>query len=153
MKPSALLLAGALVAFLGLSACSTAPLSYIYAHQVTDRADIFRYPVTVMEVDGVSTLQNPIPIAPGPHKFVIAAPPITRTADPVLRAYTLDIAPCTRYYIAANRQGKLAREWDLVIEATESVGGCDPQEELRKAAAVVAAAGPAPAALSVLATR
>jgi hypothetical protein len=65
--------------------------------------------------------------------LTLAAPPVGPTYLDIEKKYTLEIAPCTRYYVAGDRVNPLQRDWSLVIEMTEPVAGCDPAEELRKA--------------------
>lgn len=122
-----------LIAGLALSACSTAPLTVIADKQVYIRTVLNRQPVTVEAIDGIGTIQEPIFLEPGIHKVTIAAPPQAGFREPVLKTYTLNLSPCTRYYIAADRANRLTRDWTLVIENQEPTGGCDVRREWEKA--------------------
>jgi hypothetical protein len=130
-----------------LAACGTAPLSYLNDRQVNDRAQLHRFPVLVTQIDGKGTTFEPVPIAPGVHQVVMEAPPVAGFTLPVRKVYPMTIEPCTRYYIAAQRAAKFTQDWDLVIEVTYPVAGCDPAKELQKAG--IASSG---APSSVLAT-
>ena len=125
--------------------CSTAPLSYINDRQVYYRAVLNRYPVALTAVDGSSTAFRPVPIAPGPHLLTLDALPVAGFSVPVQKTYPMTIAPCTRYYIAAQRKSPLIQDWELVVEETWPVAGCDPAKELEKAktAAISGTATPA----------
>jgi hypothetical protein len=116
-----------------LCACSTAPLTVLQDHQVLVRTALNRYPVRVDAVDSRGNLQTPVFVEPGVHQVTIAAPPPDGFPNWVEKTYTLNLAPCTRYYIAADRANRLKRDWTLVVEDQEPVGACDPQLEWKKA--------------------
>lgn len=116
-----------------LAGCAAAPLSFINDRQVYHRAVLNRYPVQVVAVDGSYTAFRPVPIAPGAHLLTIDAFPVAGFSQPVQKQYPMTIAPCTRYYIAAQRQTPLTQDWEMVVEETWPVAGCDPAKELEKA--------------------
>jgi hypothetical protein len=147
VRLAAMLLTGA-----ALAGCGTAPLSYLNDRQVTERQMLHRYPVFVVSIDGTSTTFKPIPIAPGEHTIVMNAPPVAGMTLPVQKTYPMTIAPCTRYYIAAQRKSAFAQDWDLVIEETWAVAGCNPQQELQKARIASGAHGTAPASSTIAST-
>ncbi len=120
-------------AFLALAGCAAAPLSYLNDGQVYHRAVLNRFPLRVVAVDGQYTAFRPVPIAPGLHSVVLAAVPVAGFHVPVEKVYPMTIAPCTRYYVAAQRRSPLLQDWDLVVEETYPVAGCDPAQELEKA--------------------
>ncbi len=129
---------GAVAAAL-LAGCGTAPLSYLYDRQVYYRAELHRYPLVVEAVDGASTTFRPLPITAGEHLVTFSAAPVAGFFQPVTKTYPMDIAPCTRYYVAAQRNAALEQDWHLVVEQTFPVGGCDPAKELEKAREAAAA--------------
>jgi len=122
-----------LVSVLLLCACSTAPLTILSDNQIYHRTEIHRVKVRVEAVDGIGSVLSPVYLEPGMHRVTIAAPPPSGFREPVLKTYTLNLAPCTRYYIAADRVNPLTSDWKLVIEEVESVAGCDPALEWKKA--------------------
>ena len=124
--------AGALIVAT-LAACSTAPLSFINDRQVYYKAVLNRYPVRVVAIDGSYQTFRPVPIAPGPHLLTIDAVPVAGFSLPIQKQYPFEVAPCTRYYIAAQRATALSQDWNLVVEETWPVAGCDPAKELEKA--------------------
>lgn|GEM_PF-610946 len=126
-----------------LAACGTAPYSYLYDRQVYYRATLDRYPVEIVSIDGTSPPLHPVPITMGDHRLAIDARPVAGFTLPVRKVYSLTVAPCTRYYLAAQRQSRLTQDWDLVVEETVASGGCDPAQELQKAR-VAAAKGEQP---------
>jgi hypothetical protein len=115
-----------------LAACGTAPLSYLDGH-LLDRSTLNRYPVRIVSVDGQIEFRNPVQVAPGEHWVVVEAAPGGGVRLQSQQSFVLKVEPCTRYYLAADRRSPLLEEWQLVVERTEPVGSCDPQEEMKKA--------------------
>ena len=116
-----------------LVACTSSPLSYLNDRQVYYKAVLNRYPVRVVAIDGSYQAFDPVPIAPGEHLLTIDALPVAGFSQPIQKQYPMTIAPCTRYYIAAQRTSPLTQDWNLVVEETWPVAGCDPAKELQKA--------------------
>jgi hypothetical protein len=133
-----------LVATLALCGCSTAPLTIINDRQVYYPVDYHRYPVRVEAVDRRGNIESPVFVDPGVHQVTLAAPPQRGFLEPVEKTYTLNLAPCTRYYVAAERATALTRDWNLVIEEQEHVAGCDPAKEWQKAGVTDPGSRPAP---------
>jgi hypothetical protein len=139
IKHSAVILPSlAALCLAALAGCASAPLSFVDGrlyHQATRN----RYPVRIISIDGDFSLQNPRQLSPGQHQLVIEARPVAGFHVPVQKPYVLDIKPCTRYYLAADRDSPLSQDWNLVIDYEEPVGGCDPAKELAKAGSEVGA--------------
>ncbi len=131
-RPALGLAFGGVVATL-VAACGTAPDSFLYDRQVYYRATLNRYPVQIVSIDGTSPSAHPAPVTMGDHRLAIDAPPVAGFALPVRKVYSLTVAPCTRYYLAAQRPSRLSQDWDLIVEQTVASGGCDPAQELQKA--------------------
>ena len=123
-------LLGPLVA--ALAGCATAPLSYLDGH-LLDRSTLNRYPVRIVSVDGQIEFHNPVQVAPGQRWVVVEAAPGSGANLLTQQSFVLKVEPCTRYYLAADRPSPLLSEWRLVIERTEPVGSCNPEEEMKKA--------------------
>jgi len=116
-----------------LAGCATtAPLSQLDDGQVYYRAQLNRYPVYVTSIDGKGNLQRNPPIDAGTHNVSFVARPVSGFRIPVEKTYAMRIEPCTRYYVAAHRDNSIAQNWDLVVEKSEPVGGCDPAREWQK---------------------
>jgi hypothetical protein len=127
--PDRLLTILCLASFAG---CGTAPLSYVDGNRY-HRALLNRYPVRIISIDGDFSLQNPRQLSPGAHTLIIEARPVAGFRLPVQKAFALNIKPCTRYYLAADRDSPLTQDWSLAIDYDEPVAGCDPAKELAKA--------------------
>ncbi len=136
MTPTFLTRSARAGAALARGACSPAPLSYTTDGEVYHRATLNRYPLLVNAIDGVSTAFRPVPIAPGLRRVTFDAPPVAGFRVPIQKTYEMNIAPCTRYYVAAQRSTRLTQDWDLVVEELFPVAGCDPAKELEKAKTV-----------------
>ena len=140
----------AAAAVLALSGCASAPLSYLNDEQVYHKAVLNRFPVRVVAVDGAYTAAiRPVPITPGQHSVMLAAAPVAGFRIPLEKVYPMTIAPCTRYYVAAQRKSPLLQDWDLVVEETYPVAGCDPARELEKAKTTAISKGSTPPAGSI----
>ena len=116
-----------------LAACGTAPLSYLYDRQVYYQATLNRYPVRVVRIDGESVAFYPVRIAPGEHVLTLDAAPVAGFTLPTEKQYPMTVAPCTRYYIAAQRTSPVIQDWNFVVEETAPVEGCNPAKEIEKA--------------------
>lgn len=134
-----------------LSGCASAPLSFVYDQQVYHRQVLNRFPVRLLAIDGSYAAFHPVPIAPGMHSLLLAASPVAGFRVPPEKTYPMNIAPCTYYYLAAQRASPLLQDWELVVEETYPVAGCNPAQELEKAK-TAAISGVAPQASSVLET-
>ena len=128
--PFSAALLGSFLALLG--GCATAPLSYLNG-DLLDRSTLNRYPVRIVSVDGQIEFHNPVQVAPGQRWVVVEAAPGSGANLRTQQSFVLKVEPCTRYYLAADRRSPLASDWQLVVERTEPVGSCNPEEELKKA--------------------
>jgi hypothetical protein len=115
-----------------LGACGTAPMSLLDGRLQSALPDT-RYPVYVLSVDGHINFRPEAQVAPGTHTVVLQAGNGRGANQDVQHTVALTVAPCTRYYLAAHRDSPYQRDWSLLIDSTEPVGGCDPRRELRKA--------------------
>lgn len=116
-----------------LGACGTAPMSVLEGRLQSPLPDK-RYPVYVVSVDGQGYFYGrSVQVEPGTHAVVLQAANGRGANQDVQRTEMLTVAPCTRYYLAADRDSEYQRDWRLVIVSTEPVGGCDPRNEMRKA--------------------
>ncbi len=99
------------------------------------------FPVRVMSVDGSINFGNKAQLEPGRHVVVLQAATANHIYRGLQKNYVMNVEPCTRYYYLAERVSDLARDWNLKLKTSETVAGCDPAEELRKAGAAAAQHG------------
>ena len=122
-RHSRMMILALLAAFAG---CATNPenVSYLYGDRY-NRANIHTFPTVITAVDGRSTMprQVPVQVDPGPHVIELATAPTAgfRFADS--RELKLNVEPCKRYYIVAERENRLQQDWRPVIEYVEHAGG------------------------------
>lgn len=83
-----------------------------------------RRPAIIEQIDGNGAFaSHPIKIEPGQHQLVIAGPaPSWRGTD--LITFTLDAAPCKRYYVNAQFKNPIGPQFEPVIDYVEDIAGC-----------------------------
>ena len=113
---SSLLLASAV-----LAGCTT-PYSQIYGTRYY-QAPMDTYPVAVIAVDGEHYVRQPVQIDPGPRKITVQAPP-TASSRGEQQTITLDVKPCTRYYLVAVKENPLSNDFNVKVDYEEPVPGC-----------------------------
>ncbi len=119
---SASLLAAALLA----GCASTEPFSYIQG-QRWNKAELNTFDVTVIRVDGTDYVQHgyePIRIDPGAHKIVVQGPRTAGFPYGQQRTLTLDVKPCTRYWLEAKKDNTLSQDFVPRVNYSEPIAGC-----------------------------
>jgi hypothetical protein len=124
---SAVLVLGAALA--GCASLPSAPMSVLNGNPPNIKIDGRLAPLRILSVDGRLFHSNPVQVGPGLHSLVLTS---GGGSNPNRQVRML-IEPCTRYYLAARRETVTAMTWEMTIVSSESVGGCDPAEERRKA--------------------
>lgn len=116
----------ALLGALGLAGCAT-PYSYsqLYGSRY-HLTPIDTYPVIVAKVDGESYLRQPVLVDPGERKIVVQGPPGAASRYGDEREVSLDVKPCTRYYLVAQKDNRLARAFEVKVDYEEPIAGCTP---------------------------
>ena len=85
------------------------------------------YPVIVTRIDGESTpLHGPALIEPGRHEVTVRAFPTRYQHFGEERTITLDVAPCTRYWLVAVKPGPLSADFTVRVDYQEAISGCIP---------------------------
>lgn len=115
-----------------LSACGTAPLSFVHGELQGPTPQLL-YPVHIVSVDARIQFDKKVQLAPGLHELVLQAYPSQAARGSPQKRVVMAVEPCTRYFLAAQRQSPLDAEWTLIETAKEAVVGCDKDEEIRKA--------------------
>ena len=119
--------AAAALALAALTACASA--DYHYSQLIGKRyhrAPIDTYDVTILRVDGKDTLFREVLVDPGIRKVVVQGPPGGTRSFGDQREISLDVRPCTRYYLVAVRPNRLASDFDILVDYEEPLGGCTP---------------------------
>ena len=111
----------------GLSACAS--LDYHYS-QISGRkyhvSEIDTYSISILRVDGRSTILHPTPVDPGRRMILVQGPPDGVSLEGRQREIALDVKPCTRYYLVAVKTTRLSSDFDVRVDYEEPVGGCTP---------------------------
>jgi hypothetical protein len=124
--------AGCLLCALALGGCASlpsAPKSVIDGNPPSIQISSRLHPLEILSVDRKINSGGPVLLAPGLHSVVLRYGVLPKNDG----HYTMLIAPCTRYFLAAELDTVTARTWQMTIVSTEPVGGCDPDEERKKA--------------------
>jgi hypothetical protein len=118
---------------LALAACATDPSDRFIAGEssfVTGeryfRANMRTYPVTIMSVDGRDTTLKWVLVQPGQRVLRLqgAPPPGWRWGPDEF--YTLEVQPCTRYWIVAFKPNETDNHFTPRIDHQEPLAGCTP---------------------------
>jgi len=106
-----------LFATLALTGCATygPTWSEISGDRYT-RTTINRAPALIEKVDGYSAYPSyPIKLDPGSHEIVLQGASRWPGGAP-LRTMTLNLEPCKRYYLVAERDHRLEKDWRPVVD-------------------------------------
>ena len=110
-----------------LSACASTNYHYSQLYGTRyQKAPIDTYPVTILRVDGKDTLMRPVLVEPGLRKIAVQGPAGAASHLGEEREISLDVRPCTRYYLVAVRPNRLSSDFEVRIDYQEPVGGCTP---------------------------
>lgn len=110
-----------------LGACASADYHYsqIFGYRYF-RAPIDTYPLSILTVDGKDNVFRPALVDPGLRQFRVQGPPGGRGGIGEVRDFSLQVAPCTRYYLVAQKDTPLAVEFNVRVDYEERVAGCTP---------------------------
>lgn len=82
-------------------------------------------PAFIMKVDGRNmSIDRNDPVAPGERVVEVSIPGPRGMSNPDRDTLTIDAKPCTRYYLAARRSSRTARDWSAFVSAAEPIGEC-----------------------------
>ena len=114
-----------LVGAIGLTACAgmSQPYAQLDGHRY-QLAPIDTYPVQIVRVDGRDTVQSPVFVEPGLRKVTVQGPPDVVHRPGQERTLELNVAPCTRYYLVAQKPNQLMGDFNVKIDHQEPIGGC-----------------------------
>ncbi len=119
--------AAAFAAAGGLAGCAS--LDYHYSQISGQRvhvSEIDTYPVSILRIDGQSTILHPTPVDPGLRKILVQGPADGVSREGRQREIALDVKPCTKYYLVAVKANRLSSDFDVKVDYQEPVGGCTP---------------------------
>ena len=106
-----------------LAGCAT-PYSYSQLYgQRYYVTPIDTYPVLILSVDGKDYLSSPVLVDPGLRAVRVQAPSGGAGLREV-RTIALEVKPCTRYYLVAVKDNRLASDFEVKVDHQEPIGGC-----------------------------
>jgi hypothetical protein len=121
-----------------LSGCATGVYDAPYGKFVmgSGTPDRLEAPATISRIDGSSTdnPSDPYPVTPGSHTILVSFQSprgITMIADQ-LKNLTVDVKPCTRYYINARYANMTSTEWTPVVGYTDTISECAAKFNIKK---------------------
>ena len=108
-----------------LAACAglPQPFSQLDGHRY-NRAPIDTYSVQIIRVDDRDTTDSPAFVEPGLRKVTVQGPPDGAHRLGEQRVIDLNVAPCTRYYLVAQKPNRLMSDFTVKVDYQESIGGC-----------------------------
>ncbi len=116
-------IAAAAVAALAATGC-VSTFSYIDGDKYF-KTNLNTYSVIVLDVDGVSRVQNPVMVTKfGPSQVRVQAPPPPGWLFGDIRTLNLDVKPCTHYYLKAVKTSPLALDFVPEVDYEEPISGC-----------------------------
>ncbi|MFZ6743414.1 hypothetical protein ACO0LC_09325 [Undibacterium sp. JH2W] len=130
MLSSIKLLAATTLGAILLTACQSAPLSFLSGHPDRHLPNHL-YPVRIVSVDQTLYFRGPVQLEPGMHRVVVELAH-SGSHIPTQKAMLLDVQACTRYYIVANKASIMESKWEPMIFDSEYVGGCNSEDEMKK---------------------
>jgi hypothetical protein len=102
--------------------CAT-PYSEISGHRYF-KAPIDTYPLEVVSVDGEFPLYEPARVDPGRREVKVRAFPAASQHVGTAKTYSLDVKPCTTYYLVAVKPTRLHTDYDVKVDYEQAVPGC-----------------------------
>ena len=108
-----------------LSACAGLPPGYgqVDGHKY-HVATIDTYAVQIIRVDDRDTTDSPTFVDPGLRKVTVQGPPDGARRFGEQRTIDLNVVPCTRYYLVAQKANPLLTDFNVKIDHQEAIGGC-----------------------------
>src|SRR5512137_797801 len=88
------------------------------------RTDFNAHSVIVLEVDGKSEIRNPVMVDPGVRVVRVQGPAAPGFRFGQDRTITIDVKPCTRYYLKAVTPNSISAEFTPMIDFEEPITGC-----------------------------
>jgi len=109
----------------GLAACAglPQPFSQLDGHRY-NLTPIDTYSVQIVRVDNHDTASSPVFVDPGVRQVTVQGPPDGAHRFGEHRTIELNIAPCTRYYLVAQKANRLMSDFAIKVDYQEPIGGC-----------------------------
>lgn len=113
-----------LVATVALAAAGCATnFSYIDGNRFF-KSELNTHSVIVLDVDGRSQVRNPVMVEPGVRVVRVQGPAAPGFRFGQDRTLTIDVKPCTRYYLKAVTPNAISQEFTPMVDFEEPISGC-----------------------------
>ncbi|HXD07015.1 MAG TPA: hypothetical protein VN680_13250 [Burkholderiaceae bacterium] len=126
-------LVASLAAAAAMLSCATGSYSYsqLYGYRYF-RTPTQTFPLIILNVDGKATIDRPVLVEPGPRLLRVQS---TQGPGPAFsKEVQMDIEPCTRYWLVAVKDTRLTKDFNVVVDYKEQIGGCTPPTEASRQA-------------------
>jgi len=107
---------------LAAAGCAT-NFSYIDGNRYF-RTDFNAHSVIVLDIDGKSEIRNPVMVEPGVRVVRVQGPAAPGFRFGQDRTITIDVKPCTHYYLKAVTRNSISAEFTAMIDFEEPIAGC-----------------------------
>jgi hypothetical protein len=101
--------------------CATSPATSQLLGERYFLTPIDTYPVQIASVDGSSSTVTPKFVEPGVRRLLLRGPPGGAGVSAV-ESFTLDVKPCTRYYIVAVKANPLDTSFTPKVDFEQPLG-------------------------------
>ncbi len=101
--------------------CATSPATSQLVGERYFVTNIDTYPVLIASVDGSSSTISPKFVEPGLRRLVLQGPPGGAGVSAV-EPFTLEVKPCTRYYIVAVKANALDTNFTPKVDFEQPLG-------------------------------
>ena len=91
------------------------------------RAELNTFDVMIISVDGKHFIERPgfpVLVEPGKRAIVVQGPGASGFTYGEQRTLTLEVKPCTTYYLEAKKPNALAQDFEPRVNHTEARAGC-----------------------------
>ena len=88
------------------------------------RAEMNSHSVIVLDVDGRSQIRNPVMVGPGVRVVRVPGPAAPGARFGLDQTLTIDVKPCTRYYLKAVTPNAISQEFTPMVDFEEPIAGC-----------------------------
>ena len=107
---------------LAAAGCAT-NFSYIDGNRYF-RTGLNTHSVIVLDIDGKSHIRNPVMVEPGVRVVRVQGPAAPGFRFGQDRTITIDVKPCTRYYLKAVTPNAISPEFTPMVDYEEPISGC-----------------------------
>ena len=87
-------------------------------------AEMNSHSVIVLDIDGRSEIQNPVMVDPGMRVIRVQGPAAPGFRFGQDRTITIDVKPCTHYYLKAVTPNAISPEFTPMVDFEEPISGC-----------------------------